>query len=107
MTKTHLLFVYNTNNGLLSLKKADTVVIGDILKQFNYNGSEDIYCTVIFIENVMKFPRNVITYNGNLIINSIVISSWTDTIWGENKYFAKVSRFVIKHVYSYNIWRYP
>eukprot|EP01084_Bolivina_argentea_P009223 17250_1 len=98
LTDNHLLYI--ENNGLCATEEVE---IGDKLKQFDGQT-----VTVVGIKkNVMKKPRNLVTYNGNLVINGVAISTFTDTIWGENKCWGKALRYVAKHVNAYTIWRYP
>eukprot|EP01084_Bolivina_argentea_P081562 147679_1 len=95
MTGNHLL--YANNNGL---KRADTVRIGDMLKQFDCDTGDLINVKVSEInENIMKYPRNLYTYNGNLVINGIAISQFTDRTWNIPL------RYMLKHICSYNIYR--
>eukprot|EP01084_Bolivina_argentea_P250103 418910_1 len=91
LTPNHLLFIRD-----IGLHRADQVRIGDKLNHFNGK-----YVKVISIKEVMKIPRNLLTYNGNLVINGIAISSFADrmSIFSSMKYVAK-------YVYSYNVWRY-
>ena len=71
MTDNHLLYIGDTDIDY----RADVVKIEDKLKLFN--GS---FVSVIGInENVLKYARNIITYNGNLVINGIAISTFIDT----------------------------
>eukprot|EP01084_Bolivina_argentea_P087410 157876_1 len=97
MTDSHLLYV-----GHSGLHRADEVRLGDKLKIF-----DGTYADVIGIKEVMKYPRNMITYNGNLVINGVAISTFTDTIWGESENWGKYLRHVMKYGYEYNMWRYP
>eukprot|EP01083_Nonionella_stella_P145384 455405_1 len=98
MSHNHLLFV-----GQSGLQRADHVRLGDKLKVFD--GS---YADVIGIEeSVKRYGRNLITYNGNLVINGVAISTFTESIWGESPSWGKWLRHVMKYGYSYDVWRMP
>eukprot|EP01084_Bolivina_argentea_P250102 418909_1 len=109
MTFNHLLYVEScTETDIGSgLQRADKVKIGDKLKYFN--GSYNISYVIVtgINKNVMKYPRNMLTYNGNLVINGVAISFFSDTLWGESEYWGQIIRYIMKYAYSYNIWRTP
>eukprot|EP01084_Bolivina_argentea_P195679 335627_1 len=106
ISNNHLLHVINDEK--ITLKRADEVRIGDVLKVFDTLNAKGVYSEVIWIkENILKNPRGLITYNGNLVVNGVCVSCWTETFWGEHKYFGQLLRFIIRYFHPYVIWRYP
>eukprot|EP01084_Bolivina_argentea_P318035 551463_1 len=98
MTANHLLYVNNDG-----LKTADTVEIGDRVKHFK----DDTVQIISIKENVMKYPRSLMTYNGNLVINGIAMSTFTNSLKGESVYFGKSLRYIMNNYYDYKVFRYP
>eukprot|EP01084_Bolivina_argentea_P258889 436632_1 len=95
MTRNHLCYVNNV------LTRADEIKMGDKLKHF-----ADGETKVISIEqNVMKYPRNLLTYNGNVVINGFAASSFTETLIGENVQFGKSLRYLMSNYYDNDLFR--
>eukprot|EP01084_Bolivina_argentea_P318034 551461_1 len=96
MTSNHLLYV----NG--HIKRADQVKIGDKLNHFKLNK-----CEVISVSKVMKYARNIWTFNGNLVINGFAISCFCDTVNVKHLYFLNTLRYILNNYSHYNAVRYP